>query len=410
MTSDVLHDIFINFEARVANEVRKKILYSDFYSRSVTRKPWMAGQGRTFTYPTFERAGLSGSFLPFSPIAAYGTGTTCDIPTVEANNFSATIRSVTLYQAATNTQDICLRDLEFDYQIEQQLSISVQNMAEATRLNWEQELANRYIDLSGNKLIYTADVPTTHGNSLTNPSDPNKGWGATAPAYPLDWSVLDYVYEQLRYIVTPEDVAGIDEEGKAVLTAVGEYEAFNGLKLQDENFRADLRFMNAANEGPQVLVGSPGLPAGRSFRGYKFETVQFAPRYDLVGGTWVQRYPYKLEQKTNGNGLEVDPLYKDANYTDVVIFSKSVFDHLVPAPKNLPNGYEYSLDRDWTGEHRWRKVSIDKESNPDGFKGWWRSVYAYGPQLQRPDLGFVIRVQRCKKTFGEITCGVPGSA
>jgi hypothetical protein len=271
-------------------------------------------------------------------------------------------------------------------------------MAEATRLNWEQELANRYIALAGNKLIYTADVPTANT------------WGSIAPAYPLDWAVLDYVYEQLRYIVTPEDVAGIDEEGKAVLTAVGEYEVFNGLKLQDENFRADLRFMNAANEGPQVLVGSPGLPAGRSFRGYKLETVQFAPRYDLVGGTWVQRYPYKLETCTDGCGLEVDPLYKEANYTDVVIFSKSVFDHLVPAPKNLPNGYEYSLDRDWTGEHRWRKVSIDKESNPDGFKGWWRSVYAYGPQLQRPDLGFVIRVQRCKKTFGEITCGVPGSA
>lgn len=398
MSAEVLHNIFINFEARVANEVRKKILYSDFYSRSVTRKPWMAGQGRTFTYTTFERAGLSGTFLPFTPIAAWNTGTTCDIPTVEANNFAATVRSVTLYQAATDTANLCLRDLEFDYQIEQQLAISVQNMAEATRLNWEQELANRYIALSDNKVVYNADVPT------------KKAWAADTPAYPLDWAILDYVYEQLRYIVTPEDVAGVDEEGKAVLTAVGEYEAFNGLKLQDANFRADLRYMNAANEGPQVLVGSPGMPAGRSFRGYKFETVQFAPRYDLVGGTWVQRYPYKLEQATSGQKLEIDPLYVEANYTDVVIFSKSVFDHLVPAPKNLPYGYEYSLDRDWTGQHQWRKLPIDKTENPDGFKGWWRSTYAYGPQLQRPDLGFVIRVQRCKKTFGEIECGVPGSA
>jgi hypothetical protein len=401
MDCDTLHDIFINFESRVANEVRKKILYSDFYSRSVQRKPWMAGQGRTFTYPTFERAGLSGSFLPFSPIAAYGEGSTCDIPTVEAKNFAATIRSVTLYQAATDTPDICLRDLEFDYQIEQQLAISVQNMAEATRLNWEQELANRYIALSDNKVIYNADVPT------------DSTWGVQVPAYPLDWAVLDYVYEQLRYIVTPEDVAGVDEEGKAVLVAVGEYEAFNQLKLQDSNFRADLRYMNAANQGPQILVGSPGLPAGTSFRGYKFETVQFAPRYDLVGGSWVQRFPYKLEQAGEGpdaQKLEIDPLYKDANYTDVVIFSKSVFDHLVPAPKNLPYGYEYALDRDWTGEHRWRKLPIDKTCNPDGFKGWWRSTYAYGPQIQRPDLGYVIRVQRCKKTFGQITCGVPGSA
>lgn len=404
MDCDTLHDIFINFEARVANEVRKKLLYSDFYSRSVNRKPWLSGQGRTFTYPTFERAGLSGSFLPFTAVSAYGDGSTCDIPTVEASNFAATIRSVTLYQAATDTPDICLRDLEFDYQIEQQLAISVQNMAEATRLNWEQELANRYISLAGNKVIYNADVPTA------------ATWGVQTPAYPLDWAILDYVYEQLRYIVTPEDVAGVDEEGKAVLVAVGEYEAFNNLKLQDSNLnpnttiRQDLRAAVTGGYDPNVLIGSPGMPAGRAFRGWKFETVQFAPRYDLVGGSWVQRYPYKLESCTDGCGLEVDPLYKDANYTDVVVFSKSVFDHLVPAPKNLPNGYEYSLDRDWTGQHRWRKLPIDKDCNPDGFKGWWRSVYAYGPQLQRPDLGYVIRVQRCKKTFGQITCGVPGSA
>jgi hypothetical protein len=392
-----IHDLFIHFEARVANEVRKKILYSDFYSRSVNRKPWMSGQGRTFTYPTFDRAGYAG-FLPFAAINQYGEGSTCDIPAVETSNFAATIRSVTLYQAATNTDTICLRDLEFDYQIEQQLNVSVQNMAEQTRLNWEQELANRYIDLVDNKLIYTADVPTSNT------------WTATAPSFPLDWAVLDYVYEQLRYIITPEDAAGVDEEGKAVLVAVGEYEAFNTLKLQDANFRNDLRYHNADNSGPKVLVGSPGLPSGTSYRGWKFETVQFAPRYDLVGGAWVQRFPYKVEAKTNGNGLEIDPLYKEANYTDVVVFSKTVFDHLVPAPKDLPHGYEYAADRDWTGTFRWKKLPLDKDCNPDENKGFWRSVYAYGPQVQRPDLGFVIRVQRCKKSFGSITCGVPGSA
>jgi hypothetical protein len=396
MEPEIVHDMFVNFEARVANEVSKKILVSDYVIKNVNRKPWPANQGRTVTYTTFDRAGLPSGFLPFEAIAEYDTPS-CDVPTVTAENFAATVRSVTQYHSATNTPNFCLRDLETAYEIEQQLNISVQNMATATKFNWGQELQNRYIALCGTKLIYTADVPSS------------SAWLATAPAFPLDWELLAYVYEQLRYIATPEDFAGVDEEGKVVFVAVGEWDAFNNLKLSDSNMRADIRSVNTAGQESRTLIGSPGMPGGKTYRGWKFETIQFAPHYDLQGGAWVQRYPYALEAKTVGNGLEIDPLYRDANFTDILVFSKSVFDHLVPAAPKSRKGYDWNADVDWMGVHKWRKLPIEKETNPDGAYGFWRSTYSYGPQLQRPDLGWTLRVQRCTPEFGKITCSVPGS-
>ena len=393
-----LHDIFENFENRVANNVRKSILHSDFFVNNINRKPWLDGQGRTFSYRTYDRAGLAGAFIPFEPIASY-PDSTCQVPTTEVTNFASTIREVTLYQSATNTPNFCLRDLEFDHQIAEQLSISVQNMSDATRFNWGQELQNQYINLTGKKTIYTPDIPTA------------STWLATAPTAPLDWAILDYIYEQQRYIAVPADYRGTDEEGKVILCAVGGYDAFNQLKLQDSNFRADLLAVTSGGNGEQrTLLGSPGMPGKKTYRGWQFETVQFDARYDLVDGAWVQRFPYALEAKTNGVGLEVDDLYKDANYTDVIVFSKAVFDHLVPKAPTNKSGYDWNAEVDWMGTHKWRKLPIDKDCNADGAFGFWRSTYAYGPQLQRPDLGWTIRVQRCKPTFGQFACSVPGSA
>lgn len=395
---DVLHDLFVNFEERINNNIRKRILHTDYFVESTPRKPWPKNSGRSVTYPIYERAGLPSGFLPFTPITPYGEGSTCEIPTVEAENFAATIKEVTLVQAAQNTPNFCLRDLEFDGpQITRQLEISVSNMSDATRFNWGQELMNRYIELCGNKLILTADAPT------------NQNWLAVEPTAPLTWGALDYVYQQLRYIVTPGEGGGPDEEGKETMVAVGEYEAFNGLKNQDSNFRGDLLAVTQGGGEGKTLIGSPGMPAGKSYRGWKFVTVQFPARYDLINGQWVQRYPYTAEETSNGSKLEPSELYKNANFTDIVVHFKSVFDHLVPAAPKNQSGYNWDQEVDWMGIHRWVKLPVHKTENPDGAKGFWRSTFAYGPQLQRPDLGWTIRVQRCKVEIGDITCSKPNA-
>ena len=401
MPCEAIADIFIQFSQLVPSEVSKTITFSDFYIKNVPRSAWRDGAGNEYSYPVYQRSGLPDTFQPFEDITTIETSGDCYPPAVEVPDFASETLVVTLKQSATNTRDICLARLQNDFDIESQLANSVQQLRNATVFTWAQELQNRYIATVDNKVIYD-----------TNGFTSDTTWLPVQAAYPLDWAILEKVYEELRYIAQPEDAAGIDEDGRMVFQLVGEFESFQNLKLQDSNFRDDLRFQNASDKGPNELVSAPGISSGKSYRGFKFETVQFAPRYDFVNGAYVQRYPYKQQATDSGNGtkLEVDPRYKNAAYTDIAVFIKNVFHHLVPKPKNLPYGYNYSLAQDWTGEFRWRMLPIDKECNPDGNKGFWRAVYSYGPQILRPDLGFVIRVQRCRPNYGQIGCTSPASA
>lgn len=393
MDPELINDLFLSYEQRVSSDVTKAILPSDFYVREVPREAWPEAAGKSYTAASYQRAGLPGTFLPFSAVGAVA----CIIPTVEASNFAADTRSVTLYQAATNTPDFCLSDIEHIHDAARQLSISGENMSRATRFNWGQEFQNRFIAECDNKLIYTDDAATSTATA----------WGATAPTHSLDWQILAFVRQELRFIMEPKDAAGVDEEGEIVLSLVGESEIFDALKNLDTNTRGDIRAHMSGGAGGKIattLLNSPGMPTGTVFRGFKFERIQFAPRYDLVAGVWVQRFPWKAEAALTGQKLEIDPLYKNAAFTDVVVFSKSTFTAMIPPAPKSRNGYEWKIAIDWTGMHKWKLHPLNKVTNPDENIGFWRSVYSYGPDARRPDLGYVIRVKRCGFNFGEIDC------
>lgn len=398
MPCEAISDIFIQFSQLIPSEVSKNITFSEFFIKTVPRRTWRDGVGNEYSYPIYQRSGLPNTFQPFEDIINIETSGDCYPPAVEVPDFASETRTVTLKQSAINTRDICLARLQNDFDIESQLANSVLQLRNATLFTWEQELQNRYSAVVNNKVIYDVNGYTVDNTWLPVPA-----------AYPLDWAILQKIYEEIRYIAAPEDACGIDSDGRMVFQLVGEFEAFQNLKLLDGNFRDDLALQNYRNEGPNELLGTPGISSTKTYRGFKFESVQFAPRYDFISGAYVQRYPYKQEAKTNGTGLEVDPRYKNAKYTDIALFVKNVFHHLVPKPKNLPQGFTYGIEQDWTGEFRWRMLPLDKECNPDQNKGFWRAVFSYGPQVLRPDLGFVIRVKRCAPAYGQISCASPVS-
>jgi hypothetical protein len=46
----------------------------------------------------------------------------------------------------------------------------------------------------------------------------------------------------------------------------------------------------------------------------------------------------------------------------------------------------------------------DRTTNIDGNIGFFRALYAYGPKIERPDLGFVIRHRRCQRALDLVAC------
>ncbi len=122
--------------------------------------------------------------------------------------------------------------------------------------------------------------------------------------------------------------------------------------------------------------------------------MQFPPRYDIVTGAYVQRYPYSAEDATRGEKWIVNDLYKDAVYEDTAIYHADVMRVLIPKPMGTVGSMSYLQSYSWAGEFVWRNIP-SRECNIDGNIGFFRALFAYGIKLERPDLGYVIRHLRC---------------
>jgi hypothetical protein len=137
-----------------------------------------------------------------------------------------------------------------------------------------------------------------------------------------------------------------------------------------------------------MMAAAPALNA--VYRGFKFFTIELPPRYTFANSTWTRVYPYTPTAATRGKKWEVSSAYQNATHTDTIIFHQDVLKILVPKPKVSGGGMTYNPAYSWTGEFVWRNIP-DRESNIDGSVGFFRALYAYGPKVSRPDLGFVVR-------------------
>jgi hypothetical protein len=92
---------------------------------------------------------------------------------------------------------------------------------------------------------------------------------------------------------------------------------------------------------------------------------------------------------------EISEAYKDAPYTDTVIYHQDAMKILTPSPRTSKGGgMSYNPSYSWAGEFVWRNIP-DRDSNIDGSTGFFRALYAYGSKVERPELGFVVRHLRC---------------
>jgi hypothetical protein len=186
-----------------------------------------------------------------------------------------------------------------------------------------------------------------------------------------------------------------------IYAAVGERFTFHDLKRQDANTRDDFRYAFEGSETSSPMLGAPGLSG--VYRGFRFFTIEFPPRYDFVGGAWVRRQPFSSAAATKGNKWEVSSEYKNAAFTDTVIYHADVMKILIPKPKVRGGGMSYNPQFSWTGEFVWRNIP-SRDCNVDGSVGFFRALFAYGPKVERPDLGFVIRHRRCQRALDLVAC------
>ena len=398
MACNNVEQLFIEHAGRIRNDVSKTLIVSDFWLKHMARDQWLNGQGTQYSYPIYERV------LPASPVtftnwvssdgdgdlatADGDPGGSCTLAGVNIESFGQSTRQTVLKRAAINSPDICLDDLQFAWQVDDQVKNVVRVFSEISKYTWVNAYQDEYIASTGNKIIANAAAAT---GSATFP--------LAAPTSKLTWGLLEHVYEQIGYNGGAINPFMRVDEMTPVYAAVGDRFTFEDLKRLDSNTRSDFHYSSQAD----AMLSGPGLNG--VYRGYKFFTVEFPPRFDFVAGAWVRRQPYGPEAKSLGKGQEVLATYKDAAFTDTVIYHADVMNVLIPKPNGADGkgGMKYNPKYSWTGEFQWRNIA-DRVCNPDGNIGFFRALYAYGVKVQRPDLGFVIRHKRCARALDLVDC------
>ena len=399
-----VEQLFIEHAGLLRNDVAKSIVSADFFVKNITKEPWVDGQGQSYSYPIFERS------LPTTPVtfvswtSSPGSGDVAQAPgdgsvvggsaaTPSGQNidsFGVTTRQVSLVKASLNSPDIALEDLRFTWQVEDQVKNVTRVLAENTKKVWADAYLSEYVAATGSKQIAAAGIP-----------EGTTSFPLTAPTSKLTWGLLEEVYERLGYVggdINP--FSRIDDA--PIYAAVGDRFTFQDLKRVDSNARDDFHYAFEGSEGGSPMLGTPGL--GGIYRGFKFFTIQNPPRYDFVNGAWVKREPYTPSSATRGEKWEIAQTYKDAAYTDTIIFHQDVLKILTPKPIGVKGGMSMSNPTyDWAGTFVWRNLS-SRDSNIDGNIGFFRALYAYGAKVERPDLGFVIRHKRCQRALDLTAC------
>jgi hypothetical protein len=393
MACNNIEALFHQHAGLIRNNVSKNIINSDFYLKYLPKEQWMDGQGTEYQYPIYERT-LSSEKVEFVEWASSDADVPvngCNTAGQSIDDFGITLRSASLKKAALNSPDICLDDLQFAWQVEDQVKNIIRVLSENTKWVWTNAYQDEYIAACGTKMIAAAGVPS---GTTTFPRTP-----ATSK---LTWGLLEHIYEQLGYNGGGLNPFARVDEMTPIYAAVGERFTFHDLKRQDANTRDDFRFAYEGSEKGSPMLGAPGLNG--VYRGFRFFTVEFAPRYDWVGGAWVRREPFSSTVADGkGHKWEVSSAYKNAAYTDTVIYHADVMKVLIPKPKLGGGGMKYSSQFSWTGEFVWRNIP-DRDCNVDGNIGFFRALFAYGPKIERPDLGFVIRHKRCARALDLTAC------
>lgn len=404
MACTTLENLFLDHAMLVRNDVVKSIIDSDFYIKNIPKEPWLDGNGYQYSYPIYERALITkavtdSDFFTTAATLDAGAGGNNNLLTTGAclttdhniESFGVTTRTVSLKKAGVNSPDICLDDLKFQWQVTDQIKNVTRIMSENSKWVWSNTYQDEYSAACLNKITAGIDTVDTTFSA------------ATPPTSQLTFGILENVHQELGFNGGSINPSARVEDGTPVYTAVGNNYTFNHLKRTDANQRNDFHYASSGGGALQdIMIGSPSL-GGKVYHGFKFAVVQFAPRFDIVTGAYVRRYPYVASNATRGKKWEVNSLYRNAAYEDTAIYHADVLRVLIPKPGVSMGSMSYQQQYSWSGEFMWRNIP-DRECNIDGNIGFFRALFAYGIKLERPDLGYVIRHLRCTNATDFAAC------
>lgn len=379
-----LNKILVNESGRIGSDINRLLLHTSPWLALVIQEAWPDEMGDTVSVMVYERS-LPNTQLQWNNVLlSDGSDPSSCLPPVAQIEFGQTLRQYNLQNSAIHSPKFCVNDLRFPVKRKEQLSNIFEILKENTQHVWIDRYRSEYIRIAQHKVIAKPGFPE---GALDFPIE--------APTTRLTNKILRHVYMRLQ-----RDGAGNNplgrENNRPVYGLILSSEASDYL-IAEEETRKDWRDSAKVNE----LLAPLGIE--RSYNGYFHMIDDFAPRHNLVLGSWVEVFPYVQGNASQGKKWTINPDYENAETEDTVVFHRDVFRSVIPKPITSPGGNTAFNAVDYRGNFQWKNIE-NEECNPDGTIGFFRAVFSSGSKPLYPQYGFVIRHLRCGARGPHLDC------
>lgn len=374
-------------------------LTGDIARRGRLSSPWVAvlekdffpdSMGFTVTRVVYQRTiPVAGEGAGWTPVAASTTEATSAAcrPTAAQLQSRYSTQTAQLAEYVLDSDPICVTDARTGYRFRDQVREIKRNFEKNVIDLWENRHRDQYVATipEENKLTFSggALVPGTGGDfDVSAPPDSQ-----------IHQDALDYVRWKLVHDGGGEEGAYGQVDGQPVFMVLMSSEQQRALIKGNADIRQDYRYAD-----PKELLKPFGVK--RVYGGYYHVIDDKAPRWDIVGGVWVERPFYVADL----SGIAVvNPAYEAAEYEDIIVYHPKVVRCLMQKPLSTIGGGTTFKAWDFAGEVQWIN-EYDKECNKYRDTGYWsaRLRAAYEPLI--PEYGYAIRVLRCPGALGTTAC------
>ncbi len=392
---DNVNSLLVSEQGRIGPDIYQKKMHTSPWLTLVNRGQWPDEMGDLINVLTWERA-LPGSALSWTDVnlGAFGAGENSCAPTAAVVNFAQTVRSYKLSQTAIETPMFCANDLRFPVKRQEQLAAMLNILSQNTGWAWENRYRDEYFRLCEHKIVASPGLPED-STAFDLPGDLSK---ISMPAQ----GVLDFIHLKLS---REGATSWGTEEGRPIYCAIMSPEAQewlngrNAVGADSVKVREDYRHSAKVHE----LLAPLGVE--RTYKGWFHLMDMFIPRYNITGGdTLVKVEPFVSEATTNGNRWIVNPAYALATHEVMYVYSREVYECLVPSTITSPGGGTKFDPVSYMGDFKWKNVvNVDKNSdyyNPDGTMGFFRGILSSASKPVSPDLGYALLFRRAPQVLG----------
>lgn len=403
----------------------KSLSYTAVYRNLIERGTFEYGKGYTQYSQTFHGgSAIQDAGASWSAMQAYrapgtnGAGDPGYDPCKyqsEVIGYGFTKKSYTVYEAHRRTLDICLTDILFDWQYEQQLTAIYESLSNVTLGEWEQIERELYLYFCTKYFVQASATGLglenfTMGMFADHVDIPVTGLGDIGR---LNQSVLNRIYSYLSRQAADAALAG--NAGTPIFGLV------TSMETSDEVIKLDMDVAGAfggsviANYNfPNVPNSVPGYGTPKVYKGYSHLFDPAAPRFKVnaVGDELERVWPFEETPTTIGSALNIAEEYILAPFEISVILIKNVYKALVPPPNptSLAGGYKFD-PADNFGEFEWMNFR-DRCDNPKGEKGYFDARFRIAPEpLLHSTDAICLLHRRCNELDIEPcgTCWVSGT-